>query len=1350
MEMSKRLLLYCILNLVFVLGKTYAQGRREPKIVISPFVTQSFTDFRLIGKDKAPITEKLIKDPESFFIHIPKTNKVTDNTKIKVKLANDKLLKKCEKVFLDDTSFDIFQIIIDPAADVKNQLIIEISGKDDKGMDSKITLTLNLEKKEETEMVNDDKNNGEGNDDGGEGENPTTVTTAKGSSTEKGDCKDCGSMKVSCPDSTCVAMTPENNFGVSAKTFERNKVVYVYDFNKIPGNRKFYKMERVLIPKEERTVSDLEFDKKEANAKGKPIATQISAPPVFSGTAYNFTLPSFVDPQGQTLTYALKGVLPTGLSFNKSALAITGTATQTGSFELSLIAIDSEGLWISKDFTLTVNNASATNLSPVAPNLLTEVTDLRAMYGSTFKLTFPSFFDPEGLALTYALSGSPSGLTFDAGTLVLSGDPVQTGIFPLNLSATDPSGLSTSKRFILTVANPVDKNTPNSNGNPNEAILSLNAKVNSAYHVTFPFLIQILGQVQNYQLKGIPAGLTFDPVTLVLSGTPTLAGTYTLILSGLNFNGTSTEKKYILNVSNATTKNSKPVASEIPNLIAIKGSSYSFKLPSFIDAEGQTLIYSLKGQLPAGLTFNPSTLVISGMPTQKIEGKVSILALIATDPRGLSASKDFNVTVNDVDASKSTPIGADIRLHPAINSVAYTVSLPPFIDPEGQPLTYQLMGALPTGFTFNPSTLILGGTTTQTGNYRVILKATNPNGLQDSKDFQLQVNNNPVANLPPIVSNLTDLTIPTGSPFSLTLSSFTDPGGGALTYTLAGTLPTGFSFNTGTLVIGGTASETGIFPLTLLATNAKGLSASANFTLLIQGESKKANDLADLPNAMNELSKYNNAKQKEELHYIIQTKPVDMNTEELLGKNHVQFLITNVNRFFYDISIGNEVQTFDSNPPELFREFVIGGGILTNLLTTFKNEVGETAPGVNAASANGEPGMRKKKDLDNLIEKIESFMRRFNQLQADKLKAYNPCVYFNCCIIRDYASIANDLLEIKVELATMEVPYVEKADTQKKLKADLEKCDLKKTEYETFDKENGIDAIAKKSDAGDAVTAVETKKLGIYKDKVKAFKDCRETIQNAIDKLDEELKPYKAIVGLYNSLPKNDDIQKLVVFLERMAMQNQTYVLERPSLKGNRLDLKININSKDAITDLYEIPQDKNEIPSIQIPIIKRAFVSFSSGYFVSPGKRLQNVVYDWQPLPTNGVINQASTKYVLTESAYTPPAMGFAALGNVEYKLSNNFGIGGSMGVGLTIEKSPRLSYLVGGSIFIGELRQFTLTSGLAIMQVEKLKNNFQAVYDQQINYSYAAPIGSYTEKKAGWFISLSYTLFAQTAVVK
>ena len=86
------------------------------------------------------------------------------------------------------------------------------------------------------------------------------------------------------------------------------------------------------------------------------------------------------------------------------------------------------------------------------------------------------------------------------------------------------------------------------------------------------------------------------------------------------------------------------------------------------------------------------------------------------------------------------PIAPVINNLVGIAGEPFSSQLPQFNDPENQLLVYTLTGTLPEGISFDKKTLLLSGVTSQTGNYGLVLKATDPAGLSASASFNLIIN----------------------------------------------------------------------------------------------------------------------------------------------------------------------------------------------------------------------------------------------------------------------------------------------------------------------------------------------------------------------------------------------------------------------------------------------------------------------------------------------------------------------------------------------------------------------------------------------------------------------------------
>ncbi|MFZ1681829.1 MAG: Ig-like domain-containing protein [Rhizobiaceae bacterium] len=128
--------------------------------------------------------------------------------------------------------------------------------------------------------------------------------------------------------------------------------------------------------------------------------------------------------------------------------------------------------------------------------------------------------------------------------------------------------------------------------------------------------------------------------------------------------------------------------------------------PFFGDAEGDTITYSATG-LPAGLTIDPLTGVISGTPASdaSVHGPYSV-TVIATDPQGNVAALPVEITITNP-APVAIDAIADQETFASTPDVIDTGQA--FDDPDGDTLTFTATG-LPDGMTIDPATGRISGT----------------------------------------------------------------------------------------------------------------------------------------------------------------------------------------------------------------------------------------------------------------------------------------------------------------------------------------------------------------------------------------------------------------------------------------------------------------------------------------------------------------------------------------------------------------------------------------------------------------------------------------------------------------
>ena len=455
----------------------------------------------------------------------------------------------------------------------------------------------------------------------------------------------------------------------------------------------------------------------------------------------------------------------------------------------------------------------------------------------------------------------------------------------------------------------------------------------------------------------------------------------------------------------------------------------------------------------------------------------------------------------------------------------------------------------------------------------------------------------------------------------------------------------------------------------------------------------------------------------------LHTNRINLTKETLKPNKQVWIKLNNVNRFMYDASVEDTLVDYYSEPSALFNRMFLGDS--SSLLGTLMNNFATKA--------------QSNDQLEETRKDINCFYVMFTKLQTEMIKAYNPCETFYCCNKFNFNLIISKLNQVNTNITQLQIDSILDKSRLQQLKEQLDLCNKKDSISKSLKARIAeLEKIQKPTDE-------QTKELNQKKEELNKFVTCTgdevKNINNNISDLETELATITILTQLQSHLPKADELRTLSVFLLHINEQNQNLIKGPIQLKGNRLDFTLHITSIDSINKRFGYPSFKDSL-HYEIPIILNSFVSFSSGSFVAFGKNLQNKTYTWRPLTINNVID--SSKATLVENGYTPQPAGFSAFGNIEWKATQNLGFGASVGVGLTIESNPRLSYLGGGSLFLGDLRQFAITFGVAGMQINKLTNNFQNIADNQTIYNPKTNIEYDKQFKIGAFLSLSYTPFA------
>ena len=201
----------------------------------------------------------------------------------------------------------------------------------------------------------------------------------------------------------------------------------------------------------------------------------------------------------------------------------------------------------------------------------------------------------------------------------------------------------------------------------------------------------------------LPPGMTFDPATGAISGTPdNTNGTYDFTLHAAS-GESSVDRSFQIEVE----ADASPVWTTPAGSIGtpFDSTNYDFNLEA-VDPEGETVAYSLvTGSLPGGLTLNPNTGNISGLLDYVSEDTLFSFTVRASDGFTYTDETfDIMVKANAV-PYWVTATEDDITVVEGVpNEYQFEA-----VDPEGSDLTFSITdGTLPTGIILTESGMLSG------------------------------------------------------------------------------------------------------------------------------------------------------------------------------------------------------------------------------------------------------------------------------------------------------------------------------------------------------------------------------------------------------------------------------------------------------------------------------------------------------------------------------------------------------------------------------------------------------------------------------------------------------------------
>ncbi|MEV4525440.1 fibronectin type III domain-containing protein [Streptosporangium sp. NPDC049304] len=420
---------------------------------------------------------------------------------------------------------------------------------------------------------------------------------------------------------------------------------------------------------------------------------------------------------GYVVTPTRNGVAQTPVSFDASATTRTLT-----------------GLTAGATYTFTVTAVNAVGTGPASP-----ASNAVVPYDVPGRPTITAATAGTSSAnLTWtAPAANGSTISSYVVTPYVAGVAQPTRTFPSTATTQSVTGLTpgTSYTFTVTAVNAAGPGTPSL---PSSAVVPNVApaftfaappagEVNVAYSVPLTVTGGTTPYVWSVSAGTLPPGLTLNASTGVLSGTPTLGGTYSFTAMVTDASNVSTTRAVTLIIAAAPVLTfPAPPNGEV---------SIPYSIPLTVTGGTAPYVWSITaGSLPPGLTLNTSTGVLSGTPTL---GGVFSFSVKVVDALNQSSTRTVSVTI------AALPTFTFAAPPPGQVGVAYSVPLT--VSGGVTPYTWSVSaGSLPPGLTLNASTGVLSGTPTATGSSTVTFRVVDANGLADTRSATLVIVTGPL------------------------------------------------------------------------------------------------------------------------------------------------------------------------------------------------------------------------------------------------------------------------------------------------------------------------------------------------------------------------------------------------------------------------------------------------------------------------------------------------------------------------------------------------------------------------------------------------------------------------------
>ncbi|SUM27705.1 putative Ig domain-containing protein [Staphylococcus epidermidis] len=444
-------------------------------------------------------------------------------------------------------------------------------------------------------------------------------------------------------------------------------------------------------------------------------------------------------------------------------------------------------------------------IAPVAPkanNITTEDTSIKGTAEADTNINL-TFSDGRTLNGKVDTNGNFS--------ITIPSDYVLTGKETIKITSID-KGDNVSPAITISV---IDKTPP-----AVKAISNKTQEVNTAFN---PFIIEATdnsGDKVMHDVRGLPAGVTFNNSSNMISGTPTDVGSYTVTVISRDVKGNETETSFKINVVDTTKPTVESVADQTQE---VNTEIEPIKIEA-TDNSGQAVTNKVEG-LPDGVTFDEATNTISGTPNEVGSYTVTVTT---TDESGNSETTTFTIDVEDT----TKPTVEDIADQTQEVNTEITPITIESEDNSGRAVMNKVEG-LPDGVTFDETTNTISGTPNEVGSYDIKVTTTDESGNSETTTFTINVEDT----TKPTVEDIADQTQEVNTEITPITIESEDNSGQAVTNKVDG-LPNGVTFDEATNTISGTPNEVGSYDIKVTTTDESGNVTETTFTIDVEDTTK--------------------------------------------------------------------------------------------------------------------------------------------------------------------------------------------------------------------------------------------------------------------------------------------------------------------------------------------------------------------------------------------------------------------------------------------------------------------------------------------------------------------------------